>query len=94
MPALRPKDGDAMDVKCGGIKEDVTGGMAPRGLGGPADVTGTLATGGTGINRAPPPTAAWLQGVGFLEGGSGGEGGVLVGAAAAVVGGIVGIGGT
>ena len=44
----------------------------------PVEGTGTLETGGTGMEESPPLVAAWLQGVGFLEDGVGGEEGALV----------------
>ena len=53
----------------------IAGGAVPSGLrrmGGAADGTGTLETGGVGMEERPPPLPAWLHGVGRLDGGIGG----------------------
>ena len=93
MPALSPKAGDCAYI---GTEDDVTGGADPRGLrrtGGTADGTGTLETGGAGIEGGLPPLAAWLHGVGCLDGGGGGVAGTAgLGVDGTGIGGMVGTG--
>ena len=79
LPALSPKAGECAYT---GAEDVVTGGAERRGLrrtGGMAGGTSTLDTGGVGTGGGLPPLAAWLHGVGRLDGGGGGVVGLMLG---------------